>query len=321
MFINKMSASTEWTSRTAAIASLVSIGIEMPDDYTELLERHAEYRALRTPARDRLTEAVIDGVGTDLGLLRAAAIAETVASKAVDDHVQGAVRSRLRAIHDSVAADHYAEVARQFDVAAKAFQKAYAIVSPETNPAEIVTADEKTRKAYVDGQTHAQTLTRLTTLLGLAAELAGAERPNADQAAASRAHAIGIDQLQLGLTVDAEDAHVRRLWEAWETNGAQTGTQWAALAELGVPIRATDLDQYSPQRLPRQLLERRETVYDGEAVDNGNGTTFTPAARVITRVVDPEDELVPAWNDTEGSFKPVQPAEPITDPLEVRTHR
>jgi hypothetical protein len=320
MFINKMSASTEWTSRTAAIASLASIGIEMPDEYTELLERHAEFKALRTPARDRLTEAVIDGVGTDLGLLRAAAIAETVASKAVDDHVQGAVRGRLRAIHDSVAADHYAEVARQFDIAAKAFQKAHSVVSCETDPAEIVTADEKTRKAYVDGQTHAQTLSRLTVLLGLAAELAGVERPNADQPASSRAHGIGIDQLQLGLTVDAEGAHARKLWTAWESNGAQTGTQWAALADL-VPIRATALEAYSPQRLPRQLLERRETVYDGEAVDNGNGTTFTPAARVITRVVDPEDELVPAWNDTEGSFKPVRPAEPITDPLEVRTHR
>lgn len=317
MFINKMSASTEWTSRTAAIASLASIGIEMPPEYTELLERHAEFKALRTPARDRLTEAVVDGVDTDLGLLRAAAIAETVASKAVDDHVQGAVRSRLRAIHDSVAADHYAEVARQFDVAAKAFQKAHSIVSPETDPAEIVTADEKTRKAYIDGQTHAQTLTRLTTLLGLAAELAGVERPNADQPAASRAHGIGIDQLQLGLTVDAEGAHVRRLWGAWETNGSQTATQWAALAELGVPIRATALEDYAPQRLPKQLLERRETVYDGEAVDNGNGTTFTPAARVVTRVIDPEDELVPAWNDTDGGFKPVQPAGPVANFNEV----
>ncbi|MES5378542.1 hypothetical protein ABVN64_03035 [Mycolicibacterium conceptionense] len=321
MFINKMSASTEWTSRTAAITSLASIGIEMPDEYTELLERHAEFKALRTPTTDRLTEAVVDGVDTDLGLLRAAAIAEGVASRDVDEHVQGAVRSRLRAIHDSVARDHYAEVARQFDVAATAFQKAYAIISPETDPAEIVTADEKTRKAYVDGQTHAQTLTRLTVLLGLAAELAGAERPNADQPASSQAHAIGIDQLQLGLCVDATGVHVRKLWTAWEANGAQTGTQWAAVAELGVPIRATALEDYAPQRLPKQLLERRETVYDGEAVDNGNGTTFTPAARVITRVVDPEDELVPAWNDTEGSFKPVQPAEPITDPLEVRTHR
>lgn len=312
MFINKMSASTEWTSRTAAIASLASIGITMPDEYTELLERHAEFKALRTPARDRLTEAVVDGVDADLGLLRAAAIAETVASKAVDDHVQGAVRGRLRAIHDSVAADHYAEVARQFDVAAKAFQKAHSIVSCETDPAEIVTADEKTRKAYVDGQAAAQTLSRLTVLLGLAAELAGAERPNADQPASSRSHAIGIDQLQLGLCVDATGVHVRELWTAWEANGSQTATQWAALAELGVPIRATALEDYAPQRLPKQLLERRETVYDGEAVDNGNGTTFTPAARVITRIVDPEDELVPEWNDTEGSFKPVQPPQPVT---------
>ncbi|QZH63817.1 hypothetical protein [Mycolicibacterium farcinogenes] len=284
----------------------------MPDEYTELLERHAEFKALRTPARDRLTEAVVDGVDADLGLLRAAAIAETVASKAVDDHVQGAVRGRLRAIHDSVAADHYAEVARQFDVAAKAFQKAHSIVSCETDPAEIVTADEKTRKAYVDGQAAAQTLSRLTVLLGLAAELAGAERPNADQPASSRSHAIGIDQLQLGLCVDATGVHVRELWTAWEANGSQTATQWAALAELGVPIRATALEDYAPQRLPKQLLERRETVYDGEAVDNGNGTTFTPAARVITRIVDPEDELVPEWNDTEGSFKPVQPPQPVT---------
>ncbi|MGV9803125.1 hypothetical protein ACWDTP_34230 [Mycobacterium sp. NPDC003449] len=317
MFINRMSPSTEWTSRVGAIRALAGIGIEMPPEYHAVLERHKAFTALQTPVRDRLTEAVLDGGDADLGALRAGAIAEGVATKELADHVQAAVRGRCRQIQDSVAADHYAEVARQFDVAAAAFQKAHAVISPETDPADIVAADDKTRKAYLDGKAAAETLSRLVPLLGIAAELCGAERPHAGEPQSSNAHVTGINQLQLGLCVDAEGAHCRRLWEAWDSAGAQTGTQWAALAELdGVQIRAVDLESYRPQRTPKQLLERRETVHDGEVIDHGNGTTHTPAARTITRIIDPEDQEVPAWNDVDGAFKPVQPPGRIADPFE-----
>lgn len=314
MFLAPPMAPAAWTSFDKAVAAIEKRGIQIPAEYHRVKSRLSEYNAIRTPMRDELIEVLLSGED-GVEALRAQALAETVASREVDEAVKNAVRRRCREVYGEVAADVYAEVAKRFDVAAAELTKCCKVISPEADPAEVVTADDKTRKAYTDGQAAAKELSELVDLLQIAAELAGAERPHSDQPASSELHDVGIDQMQLGLTVRF-DGHVRRLWEAWSSNGARTGTQWSAMLELGATIKAAPLDEYEPQRRAKPLLERRETVVD-DTFGPGD-EAYRPAMRTVTRIIDPEDEAAPPWSDTDGGFKPVQPPQPVADPREVR---
>lgn len=308
MFLAPPMAAGAWTSFDRAVAALEKRGIPIPDEYHALKARLSEYGAISTPMRAKLIEAVLAG-GGDVESLRSQALAETVTSREIDEAVQNAVRRRCREVYSGVAADVYSEVAKRFDVAAAELTKCFKVISPEADPAEVITADDKTRRAYTDGQAAAKELSDLVDLLQIAAELAGAERPYNDQPASSELHDVGIDQMQLGLAVRF-DGHVRRLWESWSADGPRTSAQWSALLELGATIKAVPLDEYVPQRRAKPLLERREVVAD-DTYGPGD-ETYRPAMRTITRIIDPEDELVPEWNDVDGGFKPVQPPQPVT---------
>ncbi|PVA58075.1 hypothetical protein DDJ72_04060 [Mycobacteroides abscessus] len=307
-------AAGAWTSFDRAVAALEKRGIPIPDEYHALKARLSEYGTIRTPMRAKLIEAVLAGDG-DVESLRSQALAETVTSREIDEAVRDAVRRRCREVYNVVAADVYNEVAKRFDVAAAELMKCCKVISPEADPAEVVTADDKTRRAYTDGQAAAKQLSELIDLLQIAAELAGAERPHNDQPDSSELHDIGIDMMQLGLTVRF-DGHVRRLWESWSSDGPRTGSQWPALLELGATIKAVPLNEYAPQRRARPLLERREVVAD-DTYGEGD-ESYRPAMRTITRVIDPEDEEVPPPDDVDGAFKPQGAPEPVADPFEVR---
>lgn len=291
MFINRMSPNTYWTSFTAAVRSLESAGIPAPEGHHELLDRWREFKAIRSPHRDRLVEAVIGGDG-DVAQLQALALAETVNAPAINEAVEKAVQSEAYRKYAAVAEQNYSALAKRFNAEADRLVKAIAIADPESDPADLLAADNKVRQAYQDAHAASAELTALVGKLSVAAELAGAERPHHDAANSTDAHHLGIHMLQLGLCTSF-DGNPRDLWEAWLTNGARTGAQWSSLVRLGVTLRAVELGNYQPQRQALPLLER--VTHDGR-----------------TERYDPEVEEAPASRDDDGVFRPVQPPGPVT---------
>lgn len=291
MFINRMSPNTYWTSFTAAVRSLESAGIPAPEGHHELLERWRAFRAIGTPHRDRLVKAVISGDG-DVAQLQALALAETVNAPRIAEAVESAVQAEAYRAYAAVAESNYAELAKRFNAEADRLVKAMAIVDPESDPADLLAADNKVRQAYQDAHAASAELTALVGKLSVAAELAGAERPHHDAANSTDAHHLGIHMMQLGLTVSF-DGSVRDLWQAWLTDGARTGAQWSALVRLGVTLAAVELGDYQPRRQACPMLER--VTHDGR-----------------TERYDPEVEEAPASRDDDGVFKPVQPPGPVT---------
>lgn len=291
MFINRMSPNTYWTSFTAAVRSLESAGIPAPEGHHELLDRWREFKAIRSPHRDRLVEAVIGGDG-DVAQLQALALAETVNAPAINEAVEKAVQSEAYRKYAAVAEQNYSALAKRFDAAADRLVTAMALVDPESDPADLLAADNKVRQAYQDGHAASAELTALVGKLSVAAELAGAERPHQDAANSSEAHHVGIHMLQLGLCTSF-DGNPRDLWAAWSEEGPRTGAQWAALVKIGAKLHAVPLGDYQPRRQAGPLLER--VTHDGR-----------------TERYDPEIEDAPPSRDDDGVFKPVQPPGPVT---------
>jgi hypothetical protein len=133
------------------------------------------------------------------------------------------------------------------------------VADPEADSATLIGESERVRKAWLAGEAHAGTLTRLLPALAAAAALAGIA--NTDR-----------DTVRLSLTVDARDLHRRRVWEAWTADGRCS--RWSALHKLGVRIRACPLGEFTPYREPAPLQEKER--FTGRGV----GEVF---------VFDPED--------------------------------
>lgn len=291
MFINRMSPNAYWTSFTAAVRSLESAGIPAPEGHHELLERWRAFRAIGTPHRDRLVKAVISGDG-DVAQLQALALAETVNAPRIAEAVESAVQAEAYRAYAAVAESNYAELAKRFNAEADRLVKAMAIVDPESDPADLLAADNETRQAYQVAHAASTELSELVGKLSIAAELAGAERPHHDAANSSEAHHVGIHMLQLGLCTSF-DGNPRDLWAAWSEEGPRTGAQWAALVKIGAKLHAVPLGDYQPQRQAGPLLER--VTHDGR-----------------TERYDPEIEDAPPSRDDDGVFRPVQPPGPVT---------
>lgn len=208
------------------------------DEYHRIAERKATFDPGDPIAQERFIEAALgDDHDDEVILWRSLALAETVANQTHYATIRNALTTaadKVRAIEiKKTADDNYELIRSRFNDEATAFSKAHEIIPADTDPALLALAPEKTRKAWVEGQTRIGTLNQLIPLLLAAARLAGKNVDNT--------HALGF-------TISAEGLHRRRVWEAWESDN-----RWTALITLGATIQAPSLNDYTHYREPKPL--------------------------------------------------------------------
>lgn len=189
-----------------------------------------------------LAAAYADGADEDtLATLRAAALlAETATAPqlaAVRNSVAPAAYAALRAAYAPQAVKNYTKLAEQYNSTAAEFVRLADIIDPETDAKNLVSADEETRRAWLEQELIAGKLDALTSILADAALLAGTN--------------VNSEPALIGLLTDPKSAHRRRVYEAWNSSG-RCG-KWSALVALNVDLRAADLDEHRPYREPRPL--------------------------------------------------------------------
>ena len=189
-----------------------------------------------------LVAAYADGADEDtLATLRAAALlAETATAPqlaTVRNSVAPSAYAALRAAYAPAAVKNYSKIAEQYDSAAAEFVRLAEVIDPETDAKSLVSADEDTRRAWLEAEMVAGKLDNLAPILGDAAILAGTN--------------VNSEPAMIGLLTDPRTAHRRRVWEAWTSNG-RCG-KWSALIALDVDLRAANLDEHTPYREPRPL--------------------------------------------------------------------
>ena len=189
-----------------------------------------------------LAAAYADGAdeGTLATLRAAALLAETATAPqlaTVRNSVAPAAYAALRAAYAPQAAKNYSKLAEQYDAAVAEFVRLAGIIDPETDAKSLVSADEETRRAWLEAEMVAGKLDALTSILADAAILAGVN--------------VNGKPALIGLLTDPKSAHRRRVYEAWNSNG-RCG-RWSALVALNVDLRAADLDEHTPYREPRPL--------------------------------------------------------------------
>ena len=162
-----------YNEHTKRVRALEQAGIAPPDEWVAVRRRFDEFLALKTPARQRLIEAIIDPDGEDIAVLRAAAYSEMNIVPAVNHHVKAAVLEALVQAYGPVSRSNFKKVATQFDDAARCFTAAVNVVDPE-RPAELmVNAPQGQRTAWSQAPLHSSKLDALVPVMVAAAELCG----------------------------------------------------------------------------------------------------------------------------------------------------
>lgn len=247
--------------RAENIRIVKEAGGTFSDEYHRLKRRLADCDPSTISAGTRYAEAVVSNdPPEDVAQWGALAIAQagsnSVNEATVRNELQRALEPLLQAALNKTAHDNYLLFRKRFDKSAAAFTKAHTIVSATTDPGLLIGAPEATRRAWQEGQTQSAELTALLEPLRAAAALAGVNMSN-----------------MLGLVVDADGLHRRRVWEAWNDPD-----RWTALLELGATIATVDLEDYEHYREPRPMEHRtmrsgigwRQVEVDPEDPDTGD---------------------------------------------------
>ncbi|UOD81981.1 hypothetical protein [Paenarthrobacter ureafaciens] len=223
------------------VATVVNAGGTTTKDYDRILERWTDYTNQQHGARAQLKAAILgDATPERIAELNALALAELatpVGEATIRNDMAAAVYPELAAESAKVAAANYETLRARFNTTAEEFTTAYNAVNPETDPAQLIKADNKTRTAWATAGVIAMDLTAQMAPLAQAAELAGIT--------------VTGNDTHLSLTVDAEGLHRRRVWEAWETTGRTN--QWAAILDAGATIHAPALEDHKPYRRPAPI--------------------------------------------------------------------
>ena len=227
----------------ARVARIAEHGGTVPAAYRKAEQRwDAWIEASNDQPLAALTNAYADGADEDtLATLRAAAlITETATAPqlaTVRNSVAPAAYAALRAAYAPQAVKNYTKLAEQYNSTAAEFVRLADIIDPESDARNLVSADEDTRRAWLEVEMIAGKLDALAPILADAAQLAGTS--------------IDSKPALIGLLADPKSAHRRRVYEAWNSNG-RCG-RWSALIALDVDLRAADLDEHRPYREPRPL--------------------------------------------------------------------
>lgn len=231
----------------ADLATVIAHGGQVPAAYTQLTDRAESFTSDQRAFAQQFAEAVVaDAEEDEILKLRALALIEMSASPVHHAELRRVLRENVDGVTDdlyaTVAVDNWKTIAMSFNSAASALTKAHTVVSVSTNPANLVTASARVRKAWADGQTQATLLDGLVEPLLAAARLAGLD-------AAGKPWAIGA-------TTHTDRVHRRRVWEAWDARN-----RWAALLDVGVRLQTPELDDLTPYREPAPIETRMQ--HDG----------------------------------------------------------
>lgn len=219
------------------IQTIIDAGGTVTPEYSRLEERWNIIYNIDTDLIGRLTEAVLGDAPVDevadLHALALAVEATTNIHRAtVRNAVTKALENKMQTEYAKTAVANYNTIRDAFNQDADAFTAAHQIVPATTDPATLVTAAPKTRNAWAEGQALAIALTAKLPLLVTAATLAGART----------AHPT----TPIGLALNVDGLHRRRVWEAFEEG-------WTALLELGATIHAPELEHFQDYREPRPM--------------------------------------------------------------------
>ncbi|MEW1708004.1 hypothetical protein AB0230_12295 [Microbacterium sp. NPDC089190] len=226
------------------LSTVLEHGGTIPPELTALQERGTKYTEYDHNFTGRYAEAVVNNAPEDEILnLRALALVEQtvtpVDQASVNQVMRAAVGRATDALYENVAEANWDTIAGQFNAAAEAFTKAHQTVAATTAPASLVTASDRIRKAWAEGQSQRAALDGLIGPLLAAARLAGT-------------NATG-KTWEIGATLDAGNLHRRRVWEAWDSEN-----RWTALLDLNATIQAPELDNLTPYREPAPMENRLE---------------------------------------------------------------
>ena len=227
----------------ARVARIAEHGGTIPSAYRKAENRwDAWIEASNDQPLTALAAAYADGADEDtLATLRASAlITETATAPqlaTVRNSVAPSAYAALRAAYAPTAVKNYTKLAEQYNSTAAEFVRLADVIDPESDARNLVSADEETRRAWLEAEMVAGKLDALTSILADAAILAGVN--------------VNSEPALIGLLTDPKSAHRRRVWEAWTSNG-RCG-KWSALIALDVDLRAADLAEHRPYREPRPL--------------------------------------------------------------------
>lgn len=161
--------------------------------------------------------------------------------EAVGEHVSRALEAEYRA---TTAQANYQVAAQQFDKLADQLTRAHTSVDLDAAPETVLTGTKTQRDAYLGAGILPAQLDEALQTLAKAGALAGL---NLD---------IWVDETSvanlLGLAADTSRAHVRRVWEAWQHPTSRLG-RWGSLLATGATLRAATLEDFHPQREPRDM--------------------------------------------------------------------
>lgn len=240
---------TAINNHRAQAARIAEHGGKIPAKYTAACNRWDEWSELRTAdPHAALVDAYTAGATiADLTDLRTAAmVAEALTppqAAAVANAPAPAAYAALVAAYAPVAEANYLAIAKEFTDTATEFHRLADKINANADAAQMIRANDEDRAAWLQVEILAHQLDTLQSILADAASLAG-KNTNSNGAL-------------IGLTVDADGLHVRRVWEAWATTEGRTG-KWGALATLGATIGAADLDRITVFREPLEYEIRQE---------------------------------------------------------------
>lgn len=218
------------------VQTVVDAGGTITEKFRQIVGRWEAFAENDYSVTEALHAAILDpGTSAErLAELRVLAEAATTATPVAEATVRNGaaaeVLAALRVEYRSVAASNYEAVRSKFNAKADELVKALETIDAEASAEEVVKAPAKTRAAWAEGPALAVELDELVNVLHTAAILAGKTEPTGHH-----------NSCLIGLTVDAQGLHRRRVWEAWaKTTGR--GGRWRELWKLGATIEAPALE-------------------------------------------------------------------------------
>lgn len=239
------------------VQNIVDAGGTITEKFRQTIARWEAFTNDDYSVAEALHDAILDPQTTPerLAHLRIMAEAEAgstpVHAATVRNEAAAEVLAVLRVEYRTVAAANYDTIRGVFNDKANLLVNTLGITDAEAPAEQIVKATAKERAAWSDGPALAIELDALVGTLHTAATLAGL-RPSTGRP----------DTTLIGLTVNAEGLHRRRVWEAWNNTTGRAG-RWRALWNLGATIEAPELDDAKPYREPRAMETRAEHTGTG----------------------------------------------------------
>lgn len=229
------------------VAVVEQAGATIPPKFAQLRDRWTAVLEMDgSTAAEQLAAAVLTGKGGDVETLYPLALAgmsaNPQAAAQVRETIARQIGPELHRLYGTTAAKNHAHMAREFNAAAAEFAALVAVVDPDADPAQLLTAPDEVRHRWSDAPGLAARLDGLAEVVRVAAQLAGF------------AHAA-TDEGRLPLVVDPGGAKRRDVWDAWSAADGRGG-RWSRLIAAGATLTARPLDDVSSYRKPMPMESR-----------------------------------------------------------------